>query len=121
MVPGSDMPSIIPSTMDHASMQVTQAPMGSIGGLLSGPPELFSSASGSGSMTAPIMPHAEPMGLSVIAASNISGGTSGSNAFEEPLDAFSFGAEPSWPDSWTAFVMSSDWLDMGGHLPPDST
>jgi len=54
------------------------------------------------------------------ALSNISGGTSASNAFEEAGGAFSFGPDlQSGPDaSWMAFSLSSnDWLDMG-HLPP---
>jgi hypothetical protein len=54
------------------------------------------------------------------ALSNVSGGTSGSNAFEEAVGAFNFGPElqPGADTSWMAFSLSSnDWLDMG-HLPP---
>lgn len=114
---------MMPATLDDVGMQVTQAPLGSISVALSNPPQFFSSAPGSVSMTTPAIAPTEPMVLSGLAGSSVSGagGASGSNAFEESLDAFSFGAEPSGPDSWMAFAMSSDWLDMTGHLPPDGT
>jgi len=64
------------------------------------------------------------MGIPVTAAlSNVSGGTSGSNAFEENMGGFSFNPEiqPGPDASWMAFSLSSnDWLDMG-HLGPDPT
>ncbi|KAK3360415.1 hypothetical protein B0T25DRAFT_129833 [Lasiosphaeria hispida] len=46
-----------------------------------------------------------------VAPSNVSGGTSGSNAFEEAIDGFSFGPEMFATDSWASF--STDWLNMG--------
>ncbi|KAK0614573.1 hypothetical protein B0T14DRAFT_539968 [Immersiella caudata] len=54
------------------------------------------------------------------ALSNVSGDTSGSNAFEETVGGFNFVPElqPVPDASWMAFSLSSnDWLDMG-HLPP---
>ncbi|KAK3328692.1 hypothetical protein B0T19DRAFT_462369 [Cercophora scortea] len=47
-----------------------------------------------------------------VAPSHASAGTSGSNAFEEPLDGLDFGSSELFAaDSWAGF--SSDWLNMG--------
>lgn len=66
------------------------------------------------SLTAPV----EMVGTAPVAFSNVSAGTSGSNAFEETDGAFNFGPELSGPDSWAAFSLTNEWLDMG-HLPSD--
>ncbi|KAK3686253.1 hypothetical protein B0T22DRAFT_500868 [Podospora appendiculata] len=54
-----------------------------------------------------------------VAPSHASAGTSGSNAFEEPLDGLDFGSSELFAgDSWAG--LSSDWLNMG-NFPSGAT
>ncbi|KAK5655681.1 hypothetical protein OQA88_5614 [Cercophora sp. LCS_1] len=107
LLPASYVPEMITAAMDDAGMHAPQRPHASCS-------HAATSGVDSLAMTMSMVSSASMLAMAPVAASSVSGGTGGSNAFEESLDAFNFGGpELTGPESWTTFSLSNDWLDMG--------
>ncbi|KAK0728783.1 poly polymerase catalytic domain-containing protein [Lasiosphaeria miniovina] len=108
-------PRFAPSTSGEVEAQIGAQPLAF--------PRSTNQAAGQSSMSAPApVPalssfQAMPVdAATVVAPSSASGGTSGTNAFEEVLDGLNFGSDLFGSESWPAFP--SDWLNAGYFPPP---